>query len=440
MHCDYLRRFRKKIWTHAAASFPLISGGFAISVISISFVPVLTRIYLPSQFGELAIILAVVGVINIFSSGVLSKAVFLERSPQAVSKYLLPSLLMCALVCAAYIPILGITIWLSGFSLLLWSAIPLSLISGASAIAAQHYVRHGAFRGLSWIRVHGALIIVVLQVLFGTAVDMEHGLLAGFALGTAFSTLALLVFVPRKSAALNLEFLSPIAVANLVRKFGKLLSVGFAGELINGVNQRAPIFLIGSLAGTTGVGHVNMAMRIISLPTDFLVQAISQYFQRLSVERYWLPGGCRKLILESSGVLFLLAFPPFILGMLFAPDIFSVALGENWRVAGEYTRYLGPFVLLRICVSPVTFVVTIAQKFWLSLVMDLFLLVGMIAAMFLGYVIFDAVEGALLGFTLVYCLSYLVSYGVSLYYSGGIPRSDPIVGLSSELHDHHRRL
>jgi len=99
--------------------------------------------------------------------------------------------------------------------------------------------------------------------------------------------------------------------------------------------------------------------------------------------------------------------------MVFAPEIFAIAFGEKWRPAGDYARLIGILFFFKTVVSPISYVVYIARKFYFALIMDTILLLLSICAIFFGIYKFHSVEKGILLYSLTYCLLYLIT----LYYS-----------------------
>jgi len=104
-------------------------------------------------------------------------------------------------------------------------------------------------------------------------------------------------------------------------------------------------------------------------------------------------------------LLFLISFPAFLSVALWGDDLFAWFLGENYRIAGVYGRYLTPYLFLNFIVSPISQIPLIVNKqkqaFLLSLCGHSFYLLAVI----IGGIYHDI----LLGFT-------FLSVFLSIYY------------------------
>ena len=79
-----------------------------------------------------------------------------------------------------------------------------------------------------------------------------------------------------------------------------------------------------------------------------------------------------------------IGFPPALLLMLLGPELFAFVFGENWRQAGEFARWMAPWLYLVFVSSPLStlFAVTESQK--QGLAFQLILLLSRVGAIALG--------------------------------------------------------
>jgi O-antigen/teichoic acid export membrane protein len=111
--------------------------------------------------------------------------------------------------------------------------------------------------------------------------------------------------------------------------------------------------MIGGVFGNAILGFYSMAERIISAPVALISNALGDvYRQRASVS--WRESGSfdslywKTLLLTSvTGV------PVFSVGILFAPNLFVLILGDDWRIAGEYAQIMLVGGLFGFITSPV---------------------------------------------------------------------------------------
>ncbi len=160
-----------------------------------------------------------------------------------------------------------------------------------------------------------------------------------------------------------------------------------------------------------------MSDRFFSLPVAFMTSSISEVFRQKASKQYHEEGSCRPILVKTALALFSISIVPFIIGMLFAPDIFAFVFGEKWRPAGDYARLIGILFFFKTVVSPVSYVVYIARKFYTSLILDSILLLLSIAAVFIGIYAYKSVELGILFYSITHSLLYLITFYLSYKYA-----------------------
>jgi O-antigen/teichoic acid export membrane protein len=123
-------------------------------------------------------------------------------------------------------------------------------------------------------------------------------------------------------------------------------------------------------------------------------------------------------MLRTAGGLFLAGIGPCVLFIAFAPLLFTVYLGPDWREAGEIARILAPMLLLQMVVSPVStvFLFTNNQKLdlWLTLAATALLIGAAGGAMAAG----SGASGVIWAYAMAQASVYLAYIIVGLRLSG----------------------
>jgi O-antigen/teichoic acid export membrane protein len=104
--------------------------------------------------------------------------------------------------------------------------------------------------------------------------------------------------------------------------------------------------------------------------------------------------------------LFFLSMFPFIILIIWAPDLFSFFLGEKWREAGVYARLLSPLYLLRFINFPLSFIIYLYRQLKIDLAMTLYLNITNLIIL-ISTLYFFPVTISLLCFSINYSLVYL---------------------------------
>jgi O-antigen/teichoic acid export membrane protein len=90
--------------------------------------------------------------------------------------------------------------------------------------------------------------------------------------------------------------------------------------------------------------------------------AVGQVFYQKASETYRQTGNIRKLIIQVLIALGCISLPFYTLVFFWGDDLFAWFLGENYRIAGVYGRYLTPYLFLNFIVSPIAQIPLIVNK------------------------------------------------------------------------------
>ncbi len=104
--------------------------------------------------------------------------------------------------------------------------------------------------------------------------------------------------------------------------------------------------IISSFFGSAVLGFYALALRVLQAPLGIIGSSFGQIlYQRLNTVKE-----NNESIYEVSKSILLkliiISLPVFTLLYIFAPEIFGFIFGQEWRVAGEYTKILLPYLFI----------------------------------------------------------------------------------------------
>nr|WP_306267866.1 oligosaccharide flippase family protein [Pararhizobium sp. IMCC3301] len=390
------------------------SASFA-ALLPLFSAPVNTRLYTPGSFGQLAMVMAITSLLVIPYVAGFSRVILLAKSAtdadnnfrSLVSTLTLPCFLLTVL--APMSAIFGKEILL----LSVFSVISFALASFLS-LGTSWLIFNSRFKELSSIRISQAFSAAFFSITLGFLGMGGLGILFGHILGQFFGVVLLWRFVPSFNFRLRSAFQTIASTVNSNKLF---FVTSLPAEILNTVTRVMPAFMFSIFLGPTFLGHFNMASRLLDLPASLISSAFSQYFQGLAINRNTAGKPLLPLVLSYSFVVFVVGAPFFVLGTSYAPNLADWVLGDDWRVSGEIAQYLSIYVFLRMVVSPVTFVIFLNKAFIVSLIMDIVLAVAVFIGLFVSLYFFENSWLAVLCFSVIYSLSYLVSFGLVCYFA-----------------------
>ena len=149
-----------------------------------------------------------------------------------------------------------------------------------------------------------------------------------------------------------------------------------------------------------------------------LAMSVLDVFRERAAREFRERGNCVAAFGATFRALAVLGIVPFFLLFLYSPGLFALVFGEEWREAGEYARLLVPMFFLRFLVSPLSYVLYVAEKQSYDLLWQIALLVGTLTAIWAGAQLGDARLAVAL-FSGSYSGLYLVYLWLSYHFARG---------------------
>ncbi len=334
----------------------LISGNAVATAVPILAAPLLGRLYTPTDYGALAQYMAPAAVLSVLACLQLQHAIIAERTDRAAGATAwLGS--MAGLVLTVVTALGVAALWrpvLAGSAPGAWFALlPLSVAGAALVITGQFLAnRHRMYRQIAVITASNVLSTAVLSITLGFAGWGADGLLSAYFLGQAIMIGLYARVLWRLRGTLGWPGVGRLRV--LLRRHWKFPVFTLPSEFSGQVNMQAPVFALAALGADGTLGAFTRARQLVSMPVTVVGQSVAQVFRQEAAELYRETGSCRGLMRRTATWLFAAGIGPCLLFMAFAPWLFEVYLGPDWREAGEVARILAPMLLLRMVVSPLT--------------------------------------------------------------------------------------
>jgi O-antigen/teichoic acid export membrane protein len=405
-------------------SFLMINSSIIVQVISISAAPLLTRIYLPDDFGTFALITAFVSLIGVFSTFGYANALLVSsvNEVEIIKKFCVKSVIIISLLTflAFYVYESVLRFYDSSIEICYFYIIPLLvLLSGLISIYSNILIRKNNFKIISIFKILTSITNVILTCIFGFLLKSFVGLVIGIVFSQLLGCIFLFIYSKKNSIESALENNQKFSANHVLKSHRHFALYGMPTSFINSLLNQLPIFAInfyftGSLAA---VGSYNMTNRILGLPVVLVSTSIGEVFKQRANVEYHENGSCREIYLKTLKSLFFLSIIPFTIIFIYGPSIFEYLFGIGWRDSGQYARILGPMFFLRFIVSPLSSVFIIAKRQQMDMLLHLaFLFLG-IASFYVGLSNFKSIIVALAFYSSSYSLIYLIYMLLSYKFS-----------------------
>lgn len=423
---DYLRSFLSNRFIKAVLT--LVSTTLLAHVIQLIATPALTRLYSPSQFGEVAVVMAIASVLLTVSSLRYELAIALPKS-YFHSRLLLQLAQRLNLVFAVFlvvvIALLGDVLSTLGNhtvqTSLLWTIPFFVLLAGVFRAHTYMALREDRYQLLGVSKVVQATGTVIVQLILGLTSLGPLGLALGQVVGQgagAWKIHQVLGLKEHDYLSRKRWRLKRWALARKHRRFPKY---DVPASLVDVASVQLPNLLLAAFFSPVTAGLYVLADRVVTLPITFLGRSVGQVlfgFSREALSR----GLMLKMALKSVGILLGLILIPTALLFFLGPDLFAMVFGEQWRQAGVYASWLMLGVAVQFVYGPISLLLMATEGQKLNLLIHSTLLVGKFLALEYGHRHNDPLQ-SIIGFSVVGGAGYFLAIIAILWHLRRQPTS-----------------
>lgn len=366
----------------------LATGTFLSQVLLALFSPWLSRIYKVEDFGQYGIYSGALGILMVGSCMRYDLIVPTFTNPR---KSINAAVLSLAINCVFVITLIIILLLLKYFSgnkqleLIPWRTLwvlPIGVMVGAvNTILNALALQRRAFKFFQFSRFIQVSVSIIFQLLFeGLG---SFGLIAGDTLGQVAGSLMLFGFCLRVQ---HYKYVSIKRMSFIAKRFKELPQYSTWDGLVNAIGSQFPSIFIASFFGPSSGGAYVMANRVVQLPFSIAGNAFNQIFTSIAEESK-INGNLSIIFSTLHSKLSKIAAIPFVVVSFWGPELFCFVFGDKWRLAGEYARYMAPWMFFVLTVSPFTSIFLVYKlqslgmwiQFYMTFLRILLLLVGYIS-------------------------------------------------------------
>lgn len=332
--------------------FGLVGANALAQVLTIAFVPILTRLYGPADFGVLTTYVALVTILSVGIALRYEMAIPLASGEEEALN--LAAFASFLVVIVSLILGFGLLLWVnlrvSSFGLLepyLW-LIPVGLLlSGLQQVFVSWVSFLRQFRLLAVNRIVQSLLQGLLPI--GLSPLGALGLLLGFALARVVGVGAML-----RELLLRNKVLRPASWCQLARTYKSFPMFNLSAALLGTIGLQLVPLVFAKLFPVETAGFYGLANRVVALPSSLMGQAVAQVFYPEASRRKDQETGLRGLVASTSTALLYLSGPIFGWLYLSSPIVFVWIFGKEWAEAGVYASYLSLWLFFNFISSPLS--------------------------------------------------------------------------------------
>jgi O-antigen/teichoic acid export membrane protein len=355
----YLKDLFEKIKTSVFLKNILVvmAGTGAAQIISIALVPIISRLFSPSDFGISGSFGAVAGIITAGVTLEYSQAVMLPKERKDALGLLALSftctaavagltLLVCVVAPAAVNGLMKTHgIW--PLALLVLSV----FISGLNYACQAWAVRVKAFKQTAGSQVIRSLTGKGTSIGLGFLRLGAPGLIIGDISGNILASINLVrVLLPDLPALRRQAHRS--GLKKLAREYRDFPMYSASQNVISAVSGGLPVLLLTRFFGLPVAGAYAFAVNVLTFPMGFILSALRQVLFQKASESQHQGRSLSALYVKVTATLFAMSLLPTAIIMIWGPQLFAWVFGAQWYTAGELSRSLMLWMAVVFCNLP----------------------------------------------------------------------------------------
>ncbi|PCD00060.1 lipopolysaccharide biosynthesis protein [Halopseudomonas pelagia] len=355
---DHLRRSRVSMGIRELTKSKLlrniltvVSGTAGAQMVAMAFMPIITRLYGPENYGVLGVFLGLVAMTVPVAALTYPMSIVLPSRDDEGRNLVKLSIILAIGVAALSAVLLhffgGQLVALMGVEAItpFLMLLPLAMFCGAALETAQQWlIRKQRFKVTARVAVAHSIIHNIGRSTAG----LIHASAAMLVITTALGPLlhaGMLFFGIRRDKAIGRKHPEdqPTEVSTILGVAGRYSDFPIYRApqmLINAVSQNLPTLVLAAYFGASAAGFFAICKQTLSMPTHLIGKSVADvYYPKLAKaiqEEQAITGMLLKAFIGLAAV----GLVPFATVFFFGPWLFSFVFGTEWAIAGEFARWL----------------------------------------------------------------------------------------------------
>lgn len=356
----------------------MLAGGTAAGqIIAVIFLPVLTRLYTPEDFGVLGVFASILSIMMVIAALRFEIAISLPEEEETAASLLVLSLVIVS--CAALISLSlilyfdeKITAWINTPEIEPYLClIPIGLfIGGIYQVLSYWAIRRKAYSRIAKTKLHQGSGMVVSQAGLGLLTTGPVGLLIGQVVGYGAGVVSLVNFIRRNDGSL-IKAITISGMWSAAKRYRRFPLLSSWSALLNSAGLFLPALILAAFYGPQVAGWFVLGQRVIGMPMLLVGKAVAQAYLAESSQLRWKDIRAMQKLYNKTA-LNLLFIGIAVIGPvgIFAPQLFTWVFGSDWQQAGFYVQLLSVMFIAQLIVVPLSQTLNILERQDLQLIWD----------------------------------------------------------------------
>lgn len=396
------------------------SGTAVAQVIGIISMPIITRLYTPSDLGILAVYSSLLAIFGIGATLRYEFAYTLPKEDEdAVNLFGLCLMLLCLTTAGFALTLLfGKELLIYIFDIgpieqYIWFLLAGFFGMGLYNILNYWAIRRRDYKRITYTKINqgagGSTCKIFLGILsFGTT-----GLIIGHIVSqiAGIGTLARVMW--RKEQE-SLKTISLNGMINVAKTYKSFPVFNFPASIINTMSLQLPPLMLLALYDSQVVGFYALAHILVVLPGNVISGSMGQaYLGEASKMVREKSRELRTLYIQTLRHLTVVGIPLIGVPALCAPFVVPIIFGEAWTEVGWYCWPLALMVIAAFVCSPTSFLHIYGYNNW-KLIFDITRTLAVIIGFYMCKVLGADVLTTLIAYSLIIVIMYIIMIGLNL--------------------------
>ncbi|NOZ91468.1 MAG: oligosaccharide flippase family protein [Epsilonproteobacteria bacterium] len=412
-----MNKFLKKIRsnTYLLQIMTLMSGTLMAQIVSFAFIPIMSRLYTPSEFGLYSIFFALSSMIGMVSSLNYEQAIMLPKSNRDAQALVFLSILVTISIVSILVIVLSIFYdffldYFKGYSYLIW-ILPIStLVIGLMQIFDAYSTRKEFYKKIATTKVIASFTTVAIQAISRYRFNL-NGLVVGKVISDMLAVFLLISFNIKKQT-LQLKYLSKRRVKANIKRYENFPKYQSPSTLINSFSQNIPLLMFASLFSPAISGFYSLTYRAMQTPLSLVSNSTRSVFYQKASKMYANREDLYPLYMKTTLALLKLFIIPLVVILFFGEDLFVFVFGQEWSQSGVIAQIVIFWFLFGFISPPTTVMFNIYGLQRVRLIIQIVTLVFRVLAIYAGYYFYGSYIVSLILFVIV---GVLHNGGVMIY-------------------------
>tara|TARA_B100001287_G_scaffold191398_1_gene161707 strand:- start:18514 stop:19746 length:1233 start_codon:yes stop_codon:yes gene_type:complete len=396
----------------------LMSGVFLAQVVLFCGSLIITRIFPPDDFGVIAFYISLVHILVVISTFRYEHSIVLPKKDsdsydimRITKKIVIYFAIILLIIIILFSKEILNLISKPKFEYFLFF-LPLFIIfNGFFFIYRSWLVRKKNFKRISIATLIKSIVLTLLLITGGIIFDD----LLVFLFANIIAQIVETVYLQNAISRQNFDKNNAVNQLKLYSDFPKF---SLPADLISTYTSQNPVILFSFFFGDYIVGQFSLTQRVLAIPVKFISGSTLEVYKQKASEAYNKVGNCYDICLSTFKKLFLIGLIPTLFMFFFAPYLFEVLFGIEWKQAGNFAKYMMPMFFLQFSLRPLSYTLYIAGKQNYNLYWQIGLLTLTSLGIYLG-IFYESSYLSVVGYSLSYTFMYLIYFFLILNASKG---------------------